>query len=95
MTPAQRVSLDSQGFFTIDTDYGRPLKITGGFISDLAAHDVFKFTAPAWRSFPIHGTADETAPIEDARRFAGLSGAAFTEVCGADHRFLVPGGTDG
>ncbi|MDD2497782.1 MAG: hypothetical protein PHY90_06590 [Desulfitobacteriaceae bacterium] len=42
----------------------------------------------------IHGTADETASIDDARRFARQSGAELIEVKDADHRFLIPGGME-
>jgi len=94
-TPDHRALLDKQGFVMLDDGYVRPLKITRGFLEDLDAYDVFKLYHPgATKLAMIHGTADETAPLEDARRFAKLSGAMLTEVEGADHRFLIPGGME-
>lgn len=95
MTPEHRAALDAQGFVMLDEGYARPLKLTCEFWADLDAHDVFKLYRPGMAELAmVHGAADETAPIEDARRFAKLSGAALTEVPGADHRFLIPGGMD-
>ncbi len=42
----------------------------------------------------VHGDADETAPVEDARRFAEQVGAKLTEIEGADHGFSNPDGMD-
>ncbi len=93
-TPEHKAALDRQGFVILD-GYVRPLKITRGFLDDLETHNVFELYRPGDAQLAmIHGTADETAPIEDARRFAKLAGAALTEVEGADHRFLIPGGTE-
>lgn len=94
-TPEDSALMETQGYVVLDDGYVRPLKITRGFLADLETHDVFRLYHPGAAEFAmIHGTADETAPIEDARRFAKLSGAALTEVEGADHRFLIPGGMD-
>ncbi len=94
-TPEYRRQLDAQGFVMLDMGDARPLKLTRGFVDDLDANDVFCLYQPGMAELAmIHGTADETAPIGDARRFAGQSGARLTEVEGADHRFLLPGGTE-
>ncbi len=94
-TPEHRAMLDKQGFVMLDEDYVRPLKLTSGFLSDLEAHDIYTLYRPGITEVAMaHGSADEIAPIEDARRFARLSGAELTEVEGADHRFLIPGGME-
>lgn len=92
-TPEHYAQLEAQGYIMLDRDYVRPLKVTREFINDLNVHDVFKLYRSGMAELAmIHGTADETAPADDARRFAKQSGAALTEVEGADHRFLIPGG---
>jgi GNAT superfamily N-acetyltransferase/8-oxo-dGTP pyrophosphatase MutT (NUDIX family) len=93
ITPELRSGLDANGFVILDMGYFRPLKITREFLDDLDAYDVFRLFRPGMAELAmVHGTADEVAPIGDARRFAQLSGAAFTEIEGADHRFTNPGG---
>lgn len=42
----------------------------------------------------IHGDADEIVSVVDARRFAKQFGARLSEVKGADHRFMIPGGME-
>lgn len=92
-TREQYEALDQNGFVMMDEGYNRPLKLTRGFYDDLAACDVFRLYRPGTAELMmIHGTEDETASIGDARRFAKKSGAAFIQVEGADHRFLIPGG---
>ncbi|MPN39218.1 hypothetical protein SDC9_186746 [bioreactor metagenome] len=87
--------MQEQGYVLLDEGYVRSLKITRGFLEDLRTHNVFALYRPGTaRLMMIHGTADKTAPLADARRFAALSGAAIIEVEGADHRFLIPGGMD-
>jgi len=95
MTQEHRAALDAQGFVILDEGYVRPLKLTREFLADLNAHDVFKRCRPGMAELAmVHGAADETAPVGDARRFAKLSGAVLTEIEGADHRFLIPGGME-
>lgn len=92
-TPEHRTQLEEYGFVMVDEDYTRPLRITRGFLADLEAQDLFRLYRPGTALLGmIHGTKDEAAPIEDARRFARLAGAELTEVEGADHRFSIPGG---
>jgi hypothetical protein len=94
-TQEHYAQMEAQGYIMLDSGYARPLKITRGFISDLNANDVFKLYRSGMAELAmVHGTADETAPFNDARRFAKQFGAALTEVEGADHRFLIPGGMD-
>ncbi len=94
-TPEQYRQLLAQGFVVIDQGYVRPLKITRRFCDDLETHDVFKLFRTGMAEIEmIHGEADETAPVSDARRFAALSGAKLHEVEGADHRIMTPGGMD-
>jgi len=94
-TPEQYALLNNQGFVMLDKCYVRPLKITREFLHDLNNYDVFKLYHPGMTKIAmIHGTADITAPIDDARRFAKKFGLELTEVAGADHRFLIPGGMD-
>ena len=91
----QYARLDEQGYIILDFDYIRPLKITRKFYDDLEAHDVFKL---CWTDMAeiamIHGNADETVSVVEARRFAKQFGARLTEVKGADHRFMIPGGME-
>lgn len=42
----------------------------------------------------IHDTADKTAALEDARRFAGLADIKLIEIEGTDQRFLPSGGME-
>jgi len=93
--PERGKLLETQGYIVLDGGYVRPLTMTRGFINDLETHDVFALYRPGTAELAmIHGTADETAPIGDARRFAHMAGAHLTEVEGADHRFLIPGGME-
>jgi len=94
-TPEQYAQLDEQGYIIMDFDYIRPLKITREFYDDLEAHDVFKLCWPDMAELAmIHGDVDETASVVDARRFAKQFGARLTEVKGADHRIMIPGGME-
>lgn len=95
ITPEFRAALEQNGFFIMDEGYVRPLKITEEFLAELDEHDLFRLCRPGMAELAmIHGAADETAPISDARRFARFVGADLTEVEGADHRFQIPGGID-
>lgn len=92
-SPELYKQLEEQGYVIPDFGYVRPLKITRGFCDDLEAHDLFKLCRPDMAEIAmIHGDADETASVKDARRFAKQFGAQLTEVKGADHRFMIPGG---
>ncbi|MCR4963887.1 MAG: lysophospholipase [Firmicutes bacterium] len=94
-TPEQARLLRAQGFVILDEDYARPLKITNAFIDDLLQHDLF---AEAGKNMAdmlmIHGTADQIAPIADARSFARHIDAPLVEIEGANHTFDAPGQMD-
>lgn len=92
-SPEQYTLLKEQGYIMPDFEYLRPLKITREFYDDLEMHDVFKLCRPDMAVIGmIHGDADETASVVDARRFAQQFGARLTEVKGADHRIMTPSG---
>lgn len=91
-TPPLRAQLESDGYVVLDYDYVRPLRITREFLADLDAFNVFELYRPGTAELAmIHGTADRTAPIGDARCFATLAGAQFCPVEGAGHSFQGPG----
>ncbi|MPM39260.1 hypothetical protein SDC9_85893 [bioreactor metagenome] len=95
ITPALQTRLNRDGFVLLEDGYARPLKVTRAFLKDLDAHDVFRLYCPGTAQLAmIHGTADMTAPLEEACRFADLAGASLIRVEGADHRFLTPPGAD-
>lgn len=84
--------LQEQGYFLLDEGYGRPLKITQGFLDDLAAHDAFSVYRPGRAELlMIHGAADDIAPLAAAQRFAAYSGAQLLTVPGGQHRLDAPG----
>jgi hypothetical protein len=91
----QYTQLSEQGYIILDLDCVRPLKITRQFYDDLEAHHVFKLCRTDMAELAmIHGDADETVSVVEARRFAEQFGARLTEVKGADHRFRIPGGKE-
>jgi alpha/beta superfamily hydrolase len=95
LTPELSAQLKTQGYVIVDYDYVRPLKFTKEFYDDIMAYDVFKLCRSDMAQIAmIHGDADETAPVADARRFAKQCDAELTEVKGANHRFQIPGGMD-
>lgn len=94
-TPEDDALIKTQEFVMLDKGYARPLKITREFLADLDLYDVFKLYRPGMTKIAmIHGTNDDTAPIEDVRSFAKQFDAELTEVESADHRFFIPGGMD-
>jgi hypothetical protein len=95
-SPKQRGQLESRGFVMLDmAGYVRPLKVTRGFLADLDAYDVFRLYLSGRARFAmIHGTLDETASIDAARRFSKKYCVPLTEMKGADHGFNIPGGME-
>ncbi len=94
-SPEQYKQLDAQGYIIMDYNYVRPLKVTREFYDDLEAYDVFKLCRPDMAEIAmVHGDADRAAPVMDARRFAKQCGARLTEIKGADHCFMIPGGME-
>ncbi|MBR5430210.1 MAG: alpha/beta fold hydrolase [Firmicutes bacterium] len=72
--------------------YDPPILISPAFINSMLANDPFAQCRPRMADLLlIHGTADEVAPIAEARRFSRQFGYPLLEVEGADHRFQGPG----
>jgi len=87
--------LETQGYAMADEGYLRPLKITREFVADLNGHDAFRLCRPGMAELlMIHGSADQTAPLQTAQSFAERFGARLTIVEGADHHFEGPGETE-
>lgn len=75
--------------------YDPPIMISPAFIRSLLAHDPFRECRPRMADILlIHGTADEIAPVTEARRFSREFGYPILEIEGADHRFLGEGQMD-
>lgn len=91
-TAEETARLARDGHLMLDDGCARPLKITPGFLSDLAAHNVFTLYRTGEAAVRmVHGGADETAPVGDAERFARQFGARLTVIPGGDHRLSLPG----
>ncbi len=93
-TKAQAEAMERDGFLILGEDYGcaRPLKLTQAFLDDLDSHDVFRLWSREKAELRmIHGEADRTIPISEARRFAEQFGVPLSEVPGGDHRLSIPG----
>jgi pimeloyl-ACP methyl ester carboxylesterase len=76
----------------IQMGFARKLKVDQAFFEDLKAfspldHEYFDF---ADRMLILHGTADDTIPIEDARTFAENNVIEFVPVEGVNHPFQNP-----
>ena len=75
--------------------YDPPILISPAFIRSMLAHDPFRECRPRMADILlIHGTADEVAPVEEARRFSHEFNYPLLEMAGADHRFLGEGQMD-
>lgn len=84
--------LERQGYLMADENYRRPLKLARAFFRELDENDVFsRYKKGTARLHMIHGTLDETASFEAAKRFAEGAGAGFTALEGGDHRLSLPG----
>ena len=87
LTQAQKEQLLA-GRDLLLTAYEPPLLLTQAFLDSLNAHDPFAECRPRMADvLLIHGTADEVAPIGQARRFSRQFGYPLLEIAGADHRF--------
>lgn len=72
--------------------YQPPMLITPEFMRSLQAHDPFALCRPRMADILlVHGTADEIAPLAEARRFSRQFGYPLLEIAGADHRFQGKG----
>ncbi len=68
--------MERDGFLILGEDYGcaRPLKLTQAFLDDLDSHDVFRlWSREKAELHMIHGEADRTIPILQARRLRSNS----------------------
>lgn len=84
--------LERQGWFLFDAGYVRPLRLTRTLFNELAENDVFeKYQPGSAELFMVHGSGDETASPQAARRFAEFSGAELAMLSGGDHRLSLPG----
>lgn len=94
-TSELKSELDEKGYFVLDLDCFRPLKITKEFCMDLESHDVLRIYKPGMAEIAmIHGDEDRSASLEDAKDFADYSGAELTIVEGGHHRLTGPGQMD-
>lgn len=90
-----RAQLARRGYIFMETGFTAPMKMTRRLFEELAEYDPFELYVPDGADLClIHGSADEEAPIDDARRFADFAHARFIEVPGAGHRFNCPGQMD-
>jgi len=72
--------------------YSRDLKLTQGFLDDLARFDVFSLWRPGTAGLcMVHGEADEVVPLVDVESFAGMFDVPLTVIPGGDHKLSVPG----
>ena len=76
----------------IQIGFERKMKIDQSFLDDLKSfspleHEYFDF---ADSMFILHGTNDDTVPIEDARAFAENNVIEFLPIAGANHPFQNP-----
>ncbi|MBR0374987.1 MAG: alpha/beta fold hydrolase [Firmicutes bacterium] len=94
LTPAQKEQLRA-GQDLLLPGYEPPLLLTQAFLDSLNAHDPFAECRSRMADvLLIHGTADEVAPIGQARRFSRQFGYTLLEIEGADHRFQGEGQMD-
>ena len=92
--PDKQAKLDRNETVFLES-YEPPIMITPEFIRSMKAHDPFRECRSRMADILlIHGTADEIAPVEEARRFSRQFGYPLLEVEGADHRFSGPGQMD-
>ena len=92
-TPQELASLEQYGQVTLDmAGYCRPLILTAALFRELDALNLFQLYRPGTASLAmVHGSGDEVAPLEDARRFAQYAGAALTVIPGGTHSLSGPG----
>ena len=85
-------SIAKRGYFLLDYEYTREIRIYPPFLEELAAYSVFdRYQKGTAVLFLIHGEEDDTAPLTDARRFARQAGAKLKVLPGAGHRLMGEG----
>ena len=72
--------------------FEKKFKINRQFLDSLAENDImqYDFSAFADSMLIMHGTRDETVPIDAVRRFAEKNDLMLIEINGADHMFKDP-----
>ena len=72
--------------------FEKKFKISRQFLDSLAENDImqYDFSAFADSMLIMHGTRDETVPIDAVRRFAEKNDLMLIEINGADHMFKDP-----
>lgn len=91
-TEAGKRLLEQQGYIMEEEEGMRPLKLTQRLFDGLDANDVFQqYKRGTALLHMVHGTEDEAASFEAARRFAELKGAKLTVLEGGDHQLSRPG----
>ena len=72
--------------------FEKKFKINRQFLDSLAENDIMRydFSAFADSMLIMHGTRDETVPIDAVRRFAEQNDLMLIEINGADHMFKDP-----
>lgn len=91
-TAAGKKLLEQHGFIMEEEEGMRPLKLTPRLFDGLDANDVFEQYLPGLAELHmVHGTEDEVASFEAARRFAEMKGAELTAIEGGDHQLSFPG----
>ncbi len=84
--------LKKDGYFIINEDSQRPLIITKDFCDELEENNVFEKYIPETLSIAmIHGDLDETASIEDAKKFSEKNKFQLIIVKNGYHRLMGPG----
>ena len=95
LTQEQKESLESAGELILDKEkygYIRDLKVTSGFFDDLEKHDVFSLWSEGQAKLHmVHGDADVTIPLSDAREFAEKFNVPLTVIPDGDHQLSIPG----
>lgn len=76
----------------VEVGYERKMKISKDLLDDLKNHDVRTYEYIDWAEnmIVIHGTEDESVPIEDSRAFCDSNIIELHEIEGADHTFHDP-----
>lgn len=96
-TPEDLASLRDKGY-TIIEDCDRPIKLTQGFVDDMAANDLFEIFEKSRDIIEdseiilkmIHGDCDESVAYERAAEFANKFDIELVTVPGGDHRLMTP-----
>ncbi|MCL2792578.1 MAG: alpha/beta hydrolase [Spirochaetaceae bacterium] len=95
LTPEQKRCLKTAGeciFEKAKYGYTRDLKLTQGLFDDLERHDVFTLWQKGLAKLcMIHGEADQTVPLSNAKSFAEMFHVPLTVALNGDHQLSIPG----